>query len=218
MASEGSSTQQYCGVPAIHCGTVAESPLNLWLVDSGATAHMTPFLTNLDPSSFKPTPSSIRSANQTYVSGVGVGNVTLTIKDAQNGKCISWMLYNVLVVPAIPKCLISVEKLCRLKHEIRFRFDTIKFILHSPNGMNTVVIVPLPFARDPSSGKLIWPEQTFQLLQKGVVNRVLCCPSDLPALNNTPDLLQHTTSLAEVDAPPGALSCRISFRIRFHPA
>jgi hypothetical protein len=202
MASEGSSTQQYCGVPAIHRGTVAESPLNFWLVDSGATAHMTPFLTDLDPGSFKPTPSSIRSANQTYVSGVGVGNVTLTIKDAQKGECISWTLYNVLVVPDIPKRLISVEKLCRLKHEIRFRFDTITFILRSPNGMNTVVIVHMPFAWDPTSGKLIWPEQTFPLLQKGVVNHVLCCPSDLPALNNTPDLLQHTTSLAEADAPP----------------
>jgi hypothetical protein len=43
MATEGARSQQKCGVPAIHRGTVAESPCNLWLVDSGATAHMTPY-------------------------------------------------------------------------------------------------------------------------------------------------------------------------------
>jgi hypothetical protein len=162
---------------------------------------MTPYLSDLDLDSFKPTTSSIRSANQMFVSGIGVGNVTLTIKDAHTGDCISWTFYNVLVVPAVPKRLISVEKLCKLRHEIRFRYDTITFILHSPNEMNAVIIVPMPFARDPSTGKLIWPHQTFQQLQKGIVNRVLCCPSDLPALEDTPALLHHSTSVAEDNLP-----------------
>jgi hypothetical protein len=87
--------KQKCGVPAIHRGTVAESPCNLWLVDSGATAHMTPYASDIDPDSFRPLPSTIRSTNDTYVNGIGVGNVTLTIKDAQNGKCVEWTLYNV---------------------------------------------------------------------------------------------------------------------------
>jgi hypothetical protein len=154
----------------------------------------------LPTSSFRPLHRD-RSANDTYVNGIRVGNVTLTIKDAQNGECVEWTLYNVLVVPAIPKRLISVDKLCRLHHEIRFKLDTITFILFTPNALNTVIVIPRPFARNPSTGKLYWPPRTMKQLLKEQVNRILCCQSDLPSMDSIPVPMLHSTSVADAAIP-----------------
>ena len=91
-----------------------------WLPDSGTTAHMTPYASDLDPGSFVSFRTTIRVANGHKATVHGKGSVTLTIRDYFTDAIFTFTLYNVYIVPTLTKRLISTDALTQLNHTITF--------------------------------------------------------------------------------------------------
>jgi hypothetical protein len=87
-------------------------------VDSGTTAHMTPFVSDLDKGSFEPSNTSIRVANNHRASAIGKGTVTLTLHNYIDDTTLYLQLTNVLVVPDLHKRLVSTDELNDYRHGV----------------------------------------------------------------------------------------------------
>ena len=121
LQRQQSDPRSFRGLPPVHRDQLGEQPQHFWLIDSGTTAHMTPYLSDLDPGSFESSSNSIRVANNHRSKSIGTGTVTLTIHNYLDDAIIYLQLTNVLVVPDLHKRLISTDKLNSFGHEVRHR-------------------------------------------------------------------------------------------------
>jgi hypothetical protein len=97
----GAVSHQLRGVPPVHREEQGESPLSLWLVDSGATTHETPFASDIDPDTYMEVTMPVRTANGSRCPCIATGTVTISIRDETTGDTFAWQLFNVLVDPGL---------------------------------------------------------------------------------------------------------------------
>ena len=83
------------------------SQLTNWILDSGATFHMTPEVTDLIPGSLDDTDKFIEVADGHHVTAKQKGSVRIQICD-NNGKTFVATLYNVLLAPDLCDRLFSI--------------------------------------------------------------------------------------------------------------
>ena len=84
-----------------------------WIIDSGATSHMTPNIELIK--NIKEEQRQISLADETYISSEGIGEIQL-----KNGKDQKLIMKDVLYVPKLKGNLISVSKLTEQNFELTF--------------------------------------------------------------------------------------------------
>jgi hypothetical protein len=161
------------GIPPVHQSQLGIHPMNYWLIDSGSSAHMTPYTSDLNTNSFKPCVGFVRVANNQQVEIIGTGEVTILIKCYVSGENITWTLYNVLVVPKITRRLISTDALSESGHSVRFEPSGAVVILREhPNATTqrriTMIKVPKEWDFDPQSQQYHWPTLGYGLATRDV--------------------------------------------------
>jgi transposase InsO family protein len=90
---------------------------SLWLIDSGASSHMTPFVSDLvdiDDS----VRCEVRVANDTVEHAAGQGEVHVSVKTADGGSIM--MTFKALLVPSLSQRLFSVRSMIQRGHSITF--------------------------------------------------------------------------------------------------
>jgi hypothetical protein len=167
-------SHQLHGVPPVHQEEHGKLLLSLWLVDSGATMHITPFASDINPDTYMEVTMPVQTANGSRCPCIATGTVTITIRDETTGDTFAWQLFNAMVVPRLSRRLISTDELNRLNHEIHLKTVTDEFILHSPNKMNTLLTLPKCYELDPSTGKLSWPPNVLRQLTKQTAQFIIC--------------------------------------------
>ena len=83
------------------------SQLTNWILDSGATCHMTPEVTDFIPGSLEDTDKFIEVADGHHVTAKQKGSVCIQMCD-DNGKTFFATLYNVLLAPDLCNILFSI--------------------------------------------------------------------------------------------------------------
>ena len=96
------------------------SQLTNWILDSGATCHMTPEVTDFIPGSLEDTDKFIEVADGHHVTVKQKGSVCLQICN-DNRKSFVATLYNVLLAPGLCNRLFSIITLMNAGHTCLFR-------------------------------------------------------------------------------------------------
>ena len=104
------------------------SKLTNWILDSGATCHMTPEVTDFIPGSLEDTDKFIEVADRNHVTAKQKGLVRIQMCD-DNRKTFVAALYNVLLSPDLCDRLFSITKLMNAGHTCLFHkvFCTVYF-------------------------------------------------------------------------------------------
>ena len=89
--------------------------LTNWILDSGATFHMTPEVTDFIPGSLEDTDKFIEVADRHHVTAKQKGSVRIQMVD-NNGENFIATLYNVLLAPDLCDRLFSIIKLMNAGH------------------------------------------------------------------------------------------------------
>ena len=99
-----------------------------WILDSGATCHMTPEVTEFIPGSLEDTDKFIEVAGGHHVTAKQKGSVRIQMCD-NNGKKFDATLYNVLLAPDLCNRLFSIITLMNAGHNFLFHkgFFTVYF-------------------------------------------------------------------------------------------
>ena len=129
------------------------SQLTHWILDSGATCHMTPEFTNFIPGSLEDTDKFIEVADGHHVTAKQKGSVRIQICD-DNRKTFVATLYNVLLAPDLCDRLFSIITLMNAGHKCLFHkgFCTMYFVVKEDN----VVTLPHSAVRKHAfSGKIM---------------------------------------------------------------
>ena len=95
------------------------SQLTNWILDSGATCHMTPEVSDFIPSSLEDTYKYIEVADGHHVTAKQNGQVQIQMCD-DNGKSFIKTLHNVLLAPELCDRLFSIIKLMNSGHTCLF--------------------------------------------------------------------------------------------------
>ena len=96
------------------------SRLTNWILDSGATCHMTPEVTDFIPGSLEDTEKFIEVADGHHVTAKQKGSVRIQMCD-DNGKNFFATLYNVLLAPDLCDRLFSIITLMNAGHTCLFQ-------------------------------------------------------------------------------------------------
>ena len=106
------------------------SQLTNWILDSGATCHMTPEVSDIIPGSLEDTDKYIEVADGHHVTSKQKGQVRIQMCD-DNGKTFIATLYNVLLAPDLCNRLFSIVTLMNAGHIFIFHkgFCTVYFLL-----------------------------------------------------------------------------------------
>ena len=114
------------------------SQLTNWILDSGATCHMTPEVTDLIPGSLENTDKFIEVADRHHLTAKKKGSVHIQIFDGK-GKTFLATLYNVFLAPDLCDRLFSIIKLMNAGHTCLFHkgFCTVYF---GPKEDNAVTL------------------------------------------------------------------------------
>ena len=91
------------------------SQLTYWILDSGATCHMTPEVTDFIPGSLEDTDKFIKVADGHHVTAKQKGQVRIQMCD-DNGKKLVSTLYNLLLAPDLCDRLFSIITLMNAGH------------------------------------------------------------------------------------------------------
>ena len=104
--------------------------LTNWILDSGATCHMTPEVSDIIPGSLEDTYKYIEVADGHHVTAKQKGSVRIQMCD-DNGKTFIATLYNVLLAPNLCNRLFSIFTLMNAGHIFIFQngFCTVYFRL-----------------------------------------------------------------------------------------
>ena len=95
-----------------------------WLIDSGASCHMTPFLADLKQAKEMLMPIEVRTADGTKILAHLSGNIDLHMSDIQ-GNPVKLTLKNCIYVPGITHRVLSTNVMVRSGHRVHFsRFGT----------------------------------------------------------------------------------------------
>ena len=115
------------------------SKLTNWILDSGATFHMTPEVTDCIPRSLDDTDKFIEVADGHHVTAKQKGSVHIQMFD-ENGKTFFATLYNVLLAPDLCDRIFSIITLMNAGHTCLFHkgFCTVYF------GAKEDIAVTLP--------------------------------------------------------------------------
>ena len=119
-----------------------DSPqLTSWILDSGATCHMTPEVTDFIPGSLEDTDKFIEVADGHHVTAKQKGSVRIQMFD-DNGETFIATLYNVLLASDLCGILFSIITLMNAGHTCLFHkgFCTVYFGAKEDNA------VPLPYS------------------------------------------------------------------------
>ena len=95
------------------------SQLNNWILDSGATCHMTPEVMDFIPGSLEDTDKYIDVADGHHVTAKQKGSVRIQMFD-DNGETFIATLYNVLLAPDLCDRLFSIITLMNSGHTCLF--------------------------------------------------------------------------------------------------
>ena len=95
------------------------SQLTNWILDSGATCHMTPEVTDFIPGSLEDTDKFIEVADGHHGMAKQKGSVRIQMCD-DNGKKFIATLYNVLLAPNLCNRLFSIITLMNAGHTCLF--------------------------------------------------------------------------------------------------
>ena len=172
------------GVPPIHRHQLGEQPHVFWLIDSGTTTHMTPFISDLDHDSFVPHKSSIRVANNHRSQSIGTGTVTVTIQDYTSNDTVSLQLFRVLVVPELNRRLISTDALNDMSHEVRHCPSYVSFHLSDysddfESATSTIIRFPRWYKYNHDSGHIHWPNDYLTAAKGADTKGIIAAPFHL---------------------------------------
>ena len=95
------------------------SQLTNWILDSGATCHMTPEVTDFIPGSLEDTDKFIEVADGHHVTAKQKGSVQIQMCDDNGNKFIA-TFYNVLLAPDLCNILFSIVTLINAGHTCLF--------------------------------------------------------------------------------------------------
>ena len=95
------------------------SKLTNWVLDSGATCHMKPYISGFIPGSLKDTYKHIEVADVHHATAKQKGQVQIKMCD-DNGDNFIATFHNILLVPDICNRLFSIIKLMNLGHTCLF--------------------------------------------------------------------------------------------------
>ena len=117
------------------------SQLTNWILDSEATFHLTPEVTDFIPGSFEDTDKFIEVADGYHVMAKQKGSVRIQMCD-NNGKKFISTLYNVLLAPDLCDRLFSIIMLLNPGHTFLFRkgFCTVYFGAEKTNAVTLLHI------------------------------------------------------------------------------
>ena len=112
------------------------SQLKNWILDSGATCHMTTEVTDLIPGSLEDTDKFIEVADGHHVTAKQKGSVRIQICDDNGNKFVA-TLYNVLLAPELCDRLFSIITLMNARHTCIFHigFCTVCFGAKEDNAV-----------------------------------------------------------------------------------
>ena len=112
------------------------SQLKNWILDSGATCHMTPEVTDFIPGSLEDTDKFIEVADGHHVTAKQKGSVRIQMCE-DNGKTLFATLYNVLLAPDLCDRLFSIITLMNAGHTCIFHkgFCTVYFGAKEDNAV-----------------------------------------------------------------------------------
>ena len=104
------------------------SQLTNWILDSGATCHMKPEVTDFIPGSLEDMYKFIEVADRHHITAKQKGSVLIQMFD-DNGKTFVTKLYNVLLAPDLCDGLFSFVRLMNAGHTCLFHkgFCTVYF-------------------------------------------------------------------------------------------
>ena len=110
--------------------------LTNWILDSGATCHMTPEVTDFIPGSLEDTDKFIEVANGHHVTAKQKGSVRIQMCD-DNRKTFMATLYNVLLAPGLCDRFFSIITLINAGHTCLFHkgFCTVYFGVKDDNAV-----------------------------------------------------------------------------------
>ena len=96
------------------------SQLINWILDSGATCHMTPEVSDFIPGTLEDTDKYIEVADGHHITAKQKGQIRIQMCD-DNGKTFIATLYNVLLAPDLCDMLFSIIKLMNAGHTCLFQ-------------------------------------------------------------------------------------------------
>jgi len=133
----------HAGIKAIYSFGVGERLTIYWLIDSGATAHMTPFESDFVPGSLISCFILVRVADGSLIPATAMGTVEFKF-ELPDGTTKIWPLYNVLLVKGLNKRLISTKELNDLGHGIGLAPSHIQISLnrYQPGLEKLDIIIP----------------------------------------------------------------------------
>ena len=120
--------------PRINCGY--RSQLTYWILDAGATCHITPEISDFILGSLVETDQYIKVAVRNFLTAKKIGEVQIDIRD-NNGKTFIDTLYNVLFAPDFFNWLFSIIALINSVRTFLFHkwFCTFFFSDHKQNAV-----------------------------------------------------------------------------------
>ena len=112
------------------------SQLTNWILDSGATCHMTPELTDFIPGTLEDTDKFIEVADRHHVTAKHKGSVSIQMFH-NNGETFIATLYNVLLAPDLCDRLFYIIALMNAGHTCLFHkgFCTVYFCAKEDNAV-----------------------------------------------------------------------------------
>jgi hypothetical protein len=156
----------FIGIPPVHEHEgLGQDWQNYWLPDSGTSANMTPYISDLDPSSIEEYDSRVTVANKRQSIVTHRGNVRLRLRHYLTDEEIIWELSNVLVCPDLGRRLISTDVLNSHQHDVKFTQETVDFHLRMEDlsgsygdvFAHTVVKIPKRYNYRKDTNSLHWP-------------------------------------------------------------
>ena len=127
----GQHRPQFVGLPPIYDhGIAKENPNNFWLPDSGADAHMTPYVSDFPPGSLRRATGTVTIADGKTLQIKGRGVIPLAQTDSVKNETLYWDLEETLFVPRLDRRLISTDFLNEAHgHGVHFEPGYIDFNL-----------------------------------------------------------------------------------------
>ena len=151
------------GIPPIHHGSYGKQQWLHWLVNSGASCHMTPHKS--DFTSLKTFKTKVKVANGSLVPATHIGSVELTIVDRITSDSLTVTLQNVLLVPNIDRRLISTDALNEQGHMVLLidKMASIFFNYKIPDQPTVRVNAPSQYVLHDKQDDVDWTQDELDL-------------------------------------------------------
>ena len=123
MAKVLTTLPQQHAFPVTHHNNMEQtSLLSQWLIDSGCSTHMTPFVEDL-VKDHESTSAAVEVANGNIIQATTIGTVSIRVVDIKTKKVYNIYLQGVLYVPGLSRRLFSVTQWTKSGGMISFLLD-----------------------------------------------------------------------------------------------